>query len=69
MEREYLVLAQLPTLSLQILEIVRAHGRVTLSELVTLTECNRSTVKHHLQTSSEVTTLSLSARAEDLGTK
>lgn len=47
-EREYLVLAQLPTLSLQILEIVRAHGRVTLSELVTLTECNRSTVKHHL---------------------
>lgn len=47
-EHEHLVLTQLPSLSLQILEFARDHGRVTLSELVTLTGCNRSTIKHHL---------------------
>ena len=48
-EKEHLVMAQLPALSLQILELARDHGRVTLSELVALTGGNRSTVKKHLQ--------------------
>ena len=47
-EKEHLVMAQLPALSLQILELARDHGRVTLSELVALTGGNRSTVKKHL---------------------
>ena len=47
-EKEHLVMAQLPALSLQILELARDHGRVTLSELVALTGGNRSTLKKHL---------------------
>ena len=47
-EKEHLVMAQLPALSLQILELTRDHGRLTLSELVALTGGNRSTVKKHL---------------------
>ena len=47
-EKEHLVMAQLPALSLQILELTRDHGRVTLSELVALTGGNRSTLKKHL---------------------
>ena len=47
-EREHLVLAELPALSLQILEFAREHGRVTMGEILTLTGANRNTVKGHL---------------------
>jgi Fic family protein len=48
-EREKLLLGQLPGLSLQILELVKSRGRITISEIVTLTEANRNTVKKHLE--------------------
>ena len=48
-EREHIVLAALPELSLQILEYAREHGRVTMKELVILTGANRNTLKEHLR--------------------
>lgn len=48
-EREKLVLASLPELSLQIVEMVRARGRTTMSEIVQVTGGNRNTIKHHLR--------------------
>lgn len=48
-EREHIVLAALPELSLQILEYARDHGRVTMKELVILTGANRNTLKEHLR--------------------
>lgn len=50
LEREKLLLVQLPELSLQILELVKSRGRITISEIVTLTGANRNTVKKHLET-------------------
>jgi Fic family protein len=48
-EREKLLYGQLPELSLQILELTKSRGRVTISEIVTLTAANRNTVKKHLE--------------------
>ena len=48
-EREKLVLASLPELSLQIVEMVRERGRTTMSEIVQVTGGNRNTIKHHLR--------------------
>ena len=48
-EREKLLLGQLPELSLQILELVKSRGRVTIREVVTMTKANRNTVKKHLE--------------------
>ena len=48
-EREKLLLTRLPALSLSILEIVKARGRATNSEIVTITNANRNTVKKHLE--------------------
>ena len=47
-ERERIVWETLPELSLQILELAKEHGRLTISDVVTLTEANRNTVKKHL---------------------
>ena len=47
--KEKLLLGQLPELSLQILELAKSRGRVTNSEIVTLTQANRNTVKKHLE--------------------
>lgn len=47
-ERERLLLGQLPELSLQILELVKDRGRITISEIVMLTNANRNTIKKHL---------------------
>jgi Fic family protein len=47
-ERERLVLSTLPELSLQIIDAVKEHGRVTIGEIVNLTAANRNTVKKHL---------------------
>lgn len=48
-EREKLVLAPLPELSLQILEHVRAHGRIKVADAVALTGASRNTLKVHFR--------------------
>jgi Fic family protein len=48
-EREKLVLAALPELSLQIVEFAREHGRVTIGEAVKLTGASRNTLKQHFR--------------------
>jgi Fic family protein len=49
-EREKLVLAVLPELSLQIIEFAREHGRITMGEAIRLTGGNRNTLKQHFRT-------------------
>lgn len=48
-EREKLVLAELPALSLQIVEFAREHGRIKMSEAIKLTGRNRNTLKQHFR--------------------
>ena len=48
-ERERLVLAALPELSLQIVEFAREHGRITMADAVRLTGGNRNTLKQHFR--------------------
>ena len=48
-EREKIVLAVLPELSIQLLELAKEHSRMTVAEGVTLTGANRNTVKAHLK--------------------
>ena len=43
-------MATLLELSVQILELAKEHGRVTVSQIVSITGANRNTVKKHLQT-------------------
>ena len=47
-KREKIIIEQLPELSLNILELARAHGRLTNAQIVELTRANRNTVKKHL---------------------
>ncbi|CAB3730153.1 Fic family protein [Trinickia soli] len=49
-EREKLILATLPELALQIVDLAREHGRVTIGEIVMLTGASRNTLKQHLRT-------------------
>lgn len=46
-EREKIVLAVLPEISVQILEYAREHGRVTIGNIATLTGVSRNTLKKH----------------------
>jgi len=48
-EREKIVLAALPALSLQIVEFVREHGRVTMGDAIKLTNASRNTLKQHFR--------------------
>jgi Fic family protein len=48
-EREKIVLATLPELSLQIVEFAREHGRVTMMDAIQLTGVSRNTLKLHLR--------------------
>jgi Fic family protein len=48
-QREKIVIEKLPALSVQILELAREHGRLTIRQIVTLTGANRNTVKKHLR--------------------
>ena len=48
-ERERLVLAQIPELGLRIIEHVREHGRATMAQVVKLTGANRNTLKLQLR--------------------
>lgn len=48
-ERERIVLAELPALSLQIVEFAREHGRITMAEAIKLTGASRNTLKQHFR--------------------
>jgi Fic family protein len=48
-ERERIVLAALPELSLRIVEFAREHGRVTIGEVIKLTGASRNTLKQHFR--------------------
>jgi Fic family protein len=48
-EREKIVLAPLPELSVRIMEFTREHGRATISDMVRLTGISRNTLKQHLR--------------------
>lgn len=52
-EREKIVLAALPELSLQIVEFAREHGRVTIGDAITLTGASRNTLKQHFRNLTE----------------
>jgi Fic family protein len=58
-EREKLVLASLPELSLQIIEFTREHGRITMSEAIKLTNASRNTLKQHFRALVELGHLNL----------
>ncbi len=47
-ERDQLVLGDLPELSVKILELCNERGRVTISEIARFTGANRNTVKDHV---------------------
>jgi Fic family protein len=49
MERERVMLAALPELSVQILELAREHGRVTVAAAARVSGASRNTVKDHLK--------------------
>jgi Fic family protein len=48
-EREKLILSDLPELSVQILDQARAHGRVSIGEMVKITGVSRNTLKEHFR--------------------
>lgn len=48
-ERERLILGDLPELSAQILKLCRDRGRVTVAEAAKVTGANRNTIKDHLK--------------------
>ena len=48
-EREKIVLASMPELSLQIVEFAREHGRVTIGAAIKLTGASRNTLKQHFR--------------------
>ena len=48
-EQERLIIGDLPELSVQILELCRGRGRVTVAEAVKVTGANRNTIKDHFK--------------------
>ena len=48
-EQERLIIGDLPELSVQILELCRHRGRVTVAEAVKVTAANRNTIKDHVK--------------------
>ncbi len=52
-ERERVILGDLPELSVQILEIAQDHGSVTISEATKATGTSRNTVKDHIKALTE----------------
>ena len=48
-ERERIVLATMPELSLQIVEFAREHGRITMADAIKLTGASRNTLKQHFR--------------------
>jgi Fic family protein len=52
-EREKIVLAALPALSLQIVEFAREHGRVTMMDAIKLAGASCNTLKQHFRAHTE----------------
>ena len=48
LEREKLLAAQLPPLSLEIIDLVKRHGNLRIAQIAGITGANRNTVKKHL---------------------
>ncbi|MEP7110771.1 MAG: hypothetical protein ABI760_22445 [Ferruginibacter sp.] len=48
-EREKLLLTKIPELAQQILILIKSRGRITIGEIVTITDANRNTIKKHLE--------------------
>ena len=48
-KRERIILGDLPELSVQILEIAREHGRVTIAETAKATGISKNTIKDHMK--------------------
>lgn len=48
-EKEKLLIGQLPELSLKVLELVKSRGRITIGEIAVLTNANRNTIKKQLK--------------------
>ncbi|WP_367872957.1 Fic family protein [Luteolibacter sp. Populi] len=48
-EREKIELAVLPELAVEILDYARAHGRVTMSNMLSVTGASRNTLKEHFR--------------------
>lgn len=48
-DRERILIGELPELSVQLLECCREHGRLTVATALELTGANRNTVKDHLK--------------------
>ncbi|MCP3661011.1 MAG: Fic family protein [Gammaproteobacteria bacterium] len=65
-QRERILVDTLPKLSVQILELAKEHGRMTISQIVQITGANRNTVKKHLQ--SLVTAKHLTQHGKGKGT-
>ena len=59
MERERIMLADMPDLSVLILELVREHGRITVAEAAKASGASRHTVKDHLKSLTEQSHLTL----------
>jgi Fic family protein len=53
-ERERIVLAALPDLSLQIVEFAKEHGRITIGDAIKLTGVSRNTLKQHFRKLAEL---------------
>ncbi|MCP3689287.1 MAG: Fic family protein [Gammaproteobacteria bacterium] len=49
-KRERIIIGELPVLSIEILEIAREHGRVTVNDAVKVTHASRNTIKDHMKT-------------------
>ncbi len=52
-ERERLILGDLPELSVQILNLVREHGRISVGDAANATGASRNTVKDHIRALTE----------------
>ena len=61
-EREKIVLAPMPELSLRIVEFAREHGRVTIGGVIKLTGTSRNTLKQHFRALVERSTLNQHGR-------
>ncbi len=48
-DREKIVLASLPELSMRVVEFAREHGRITMGDAIRLTSGNRNTLKQHFR--------------------
>ena len=65
-ERERIVLATLPDLSLQIVEFTREHGRITIGDAIKLTGVSRNTLKQHFRQLVERGHLNQQGRGRDV---